>query len=286
MEVFRWLLVFVVLAFFVSLHLSVVAAQDDVDDDLRVEDEETKGDATKPDEDEDEYEEDDGELKQHSDVRTVVYFPDFVDKKFHVGSKVNTLIGFNNKGDSGFNVTAIGAYFHSPYDYSYYIQNFSIKEVGVTLAGHWQVTFEYVFAPDKGLEPLDYWLSGWILYNSTDGREYLSTWYNGTVQLVEKETEFDIRRVFSYFLLASAIGLVIYVVINFSQGSGKKKRERRPISERTAKAESTAEDWGVQDLVYTPAEKARRAGSRKAKKPKSQSQKAKSPGAADTPKDS
>jgi len=281
--------VLVVLALFVSLHVSVVAAQDDADDDAHVDDEDTKGDATKPDDDEDEYEEEDGDLKQHPDVRTVVYFPDFIDKKFHVGSKVNTLIGFNNKGDSGFNVTAIGAFFHSPYDYSYYIQNFSAKEVGVTLAGHWQVTFEYVFAPDKGLEPLDYWLSGWILYNSTEGREYLSTWYNGTVQLVEKDAEFDIRRVFSYFLLASGIGLVVYVVINFSQsGSGKKKRERRPVSseQSTAKAESAAEDWGVQDLVYTPAAQARRAGSKKAKRPQSRGQKVKSPGPAETPKDS
>jgi len=283
MKVFRWLLVLVVLVVFVSLQLSVVAAQDDVDDDVHV-DEDTKGDSTK-DEDEDEFEEDDGELRHHPDVRTVVYFPDFTDKKFEVGSRVNTLIGFDNKGDSGFNVTAIGAFFHSPYDYSYYIQNFSAKEVGVTLAGHWQVTFEYVFAPDKGLEPLEYWLSGWILYNSSDGREFISTWYNGTVLLVEKNTEFDIRRVFSYFLLASGLGLVVYVVINISQSGGKKKKERKPFSERsTAKAETTDADWGS---IYKPAEKARRAGSRKTpKKPKPQSQKAKSPVPADAPNDS
>jgi len=274
----------VVLALFVSLQLSVVAAQDDADDDIQVDDEETKG--STPDDDEDEFEEDDGELRHHPDVRTVVYFPDFTDKKFHVGEKVNALIGFNNKGDSGFNVTAIGAFFHSPYDYSYYIQNFSAREVGVTLAGHWQVTFEYVFWPDKGLEPLDYWLSGWILYNSTDGREHISTWYNGTVQLVEKNTEFDIRRVFSYFLLASGIGLVVYIVIHVSQSGGKKKKERKPYSERsTAPVETTDADWGT---IYKPAEKARRAGSRKTPKKVSKpaSQKVKSPVQVDAPTDS
>jgi len=269
MRVARWLFVLFVFAIFVSLQFTVARADDD-EDDIDVDDDEDKD--LKPDDDL-EFDEDDGILRPHSDVRATVHFPDFSDKKFDLGAKVNALIGFNNKGNHPFNVTAIGAFFHSPYDYSYYIQNFSYRDVGVILQGHWQVTFEYVFAPDKGLEPVDYWLSGWIDYNSSEGREYRSTWFNGTVTLVEKNTEFDIRKTFSYLFLLGLLGLVIYFALNYQTlTGGKKKKERKPYTARSAAPpkETTDADWGA---IYKPAAEARRVGSKKAPAKKSQKSK-------------
>jgi len=246
---------------------------EDDEDDLDVtDDEELKG--GKPDDDIEFEDYDDGFIRPHPDVRTSVHFPDFPDRKFDLGARVNALVGFNNRGDYGFNVTAVGAFFHSPYDYSYFIQNFSYREIGVVLSGHWQVTFEYIFAPDKGLEPIDYWLSGWIDYNSSDGREYRSTWYNGTVTLVEKNAEFDIRKIFSYGFLLVLAGLIGYLAFNWSTISGgKKKKERKPFAERTTAPpkETTDADWGS---IYKPAETSRRVGSKKpvsAKKKSAQS---------------
>jgi len=269
MRVARWLFLLFVFAIFLNLHS--VARADDDEDDIDVDDVDDPKDDLK--DEEYEYEEDDGVLRPHHDVRATAHFPEFTDKKFDLGAKVNALIGFNNKGKHAFNVTAIGAFFHSPYDYSYYIQNFSYRDVGVILQGHWQVTFEYVFAPDKGLEPVDYWLSGWIDYNSSEGREYRSTWYNGTVTLVEKNADFDIRKIFSYLFLLALLAGAIYFAINYQTlTGGKKKKERRPERTSAPPKETTDADWGT---IYKPSTTARRVGSKKA--PAKKSQKASEP---------
>jgi hypothetical protein len=269
MRVARWLFVVFVFAIFASLQFTVARADDD-EDDIDVEDDDKD---LKPDDDL-EFDEDDGVVRPHPDVRATVHFPDFADKKFNLGDRVNALIGFNNKGNHPFNVTAIGAYFHSPYDYSYYIQNFSYRDVGVILQGHWQVTFEYVFLPDKGLEPVDYWLSGWIDYNSSEGREYRSTWFNGTVTLVEKDVGFDFRKTLSYLFLLGLLGAVIYFALNYQTlTGGKKKKERKPVAERSSTPKETTDaDWGT---IYKPAAQARRVGSKKAPAKKSQKSKEK-----------
>lgn len=40
-----------------------------------------------------------------------------------MGEKITMLVLFHNKGKAEFNITAIRAHLHSPFDYSYYIQN-------------------------------------------------------------------------------------------------------------------------------------------------------------------
>jgi len=263
-----WVLVFIIACFF--LNFSLVAAQaEESEEDLQVGDEEDIKDGgaghqtAEDDEEEVEEEEEEEELyKPHPSVRTVVHFLDAKDKKFPVATRIVALIGFHNKGDLSFNVTAVGAAFHSPYDLDYYIQNFTAREVGFIVPPKTQATFEYAFLPDKSLEPLDYWLSGMILYNGSDGQEYRSVWTNGTFELVEKDSEFDVRKLFSYFLLFSMIGLVGYVVYSTSQSGGKKKT-RRTAAERGTRApvETRDEDWGG---AYVPMAVARKA-SRKVK---------------------
>jgi len=275
MRIARWLFVLFVFAIFVSLQFTVARADDD--EDVEVDDEDDKEDVKLDDEEEYEW---DGVLRPHHDVQATVHFPDYPDRKFELGKRVDALIGFNNKGNTPFNVTAIGAYFHSPYDYSYYIQNFSYRDVGVILQGKWQVTFEYIFAPDRGLEPVEYWLSGWIDYNTSDSREYRTTWYNGTVTLVEKNVEFDFRKTLGYLFLIALFGGAIYFALNYQTlTGGKKKKERKPFSERVpvVPKETTDADWGS---IYKPAAQSRRFGSKKApssKKSPSQKKTATSP---------
>jgi len=282
MRIARWLFVLFVCVIFLSLQFTVARADDD--EDLEVEDEEDEKDV-KLDDEEDDYE-DDGILRSHSDVRATVHFPDFPDRKFELGQRVDALIGFNNKGNVPFNVTAIGAFFHSPFDYSYYIQNFSYRDVGVILQGHWQVTFEYIFMPDRGLEPVEYWLSGWIDYNSSEGREYRSTWYNGTVTLVEKSVEFDFRKTLGYLFLIFLAVAFGYFILNYQTlTGGKKKKERKPFSERVpvVPKETTDSDWGT---IYKPAAQSRRVGSKKAPSSSKKSPKSKSPTSPSAAKDS
>jgi len=260
----RWLfLLFVFGIIFLSFSPSFVSA--DEDEGVEVEDEE-EVDSTKAEkEDEDEFEEDDGIIRAHPNVRTVALFPDFPDKRFHVLTKIVALVGIHNKADVPLNLTAIGAHFQSPYDLSYYIQNFTIRELsqvgGQVIEPHSQATLEYAFYPDKSLEPIEYWISGWVEYNSSEGVEYRNTWVNGSVHLIEKDTEFDIRKLFSYFLVLSGIGLVVYILLNYAQTTKKVKKSAETGTQRR---ETTDDDWGT---AWVPEAVSRRAGSSRRKKP-------------------
>jgi hypothetical protein len=177
-------------------------------------------------------------------------------------TKLVALIGFDNRADVQFNVTAIGAHFQSPYDLSYYIQNFTARDFsqfgGQVVEPHSQATLEYFFYPDKGLEPLEYWLSGWVAYNSSDGTQHVSTWTNSSVTLTEKDGESGIRNFFVYGLLFSGVALIVYVALNYNQPAKKVKK----VIESGTKRETTDDDWGT---AYIPEASSRRVGSRRAK---------------------
>jgi len=263
----RWLFLLCVFGIiFLSFNPLVTAAKED---DVEVGDEEepaesTKPEATEAEEDADEFEEvDDGVVRAHPSVKTIVLFPDYQDKRFPVLTKIVALVGFDNRADAQFNITAIGAHFQSPYDLSYYIQNFTARDYsqfgGQVIEPHSQATLEYIFSPDKGLEPLEYWLSGWIAYNSSDGTQHVSTWTNSSVTLTEKDGESGIRNLFVYGLLFSGVALMVYVVLTYP--SAAKKVKRAPES-GTAKRDTTDDDWGT---AYMPDASSRRVGSRRGK---------------------
>jgi len=200
-----------------------------------------------------EYEEQE-EGSAHSDVKTVVYFPDHPDKKLPVGEMVTALIGFTNIGESYFNITFIGAFFHSPFDHSYFIQNFSRIPVGVVIDGGRQVTLEYRFVPDKSLEPVEFLLTGYVEYNDTQtDRVFRTGWVNVTVQLVEKSADFSLGNIFSYVMLFGGFGVLGYVGFTVSTAtSGTKARKKKaPVEQGTAPRHTTDADWGS---IYKPAQ--------------------------------
>ena len=47
------------------------------------------------------------------------------------------------------------------------IVQFTVREVAASVESNQEISLEYVFMPDKSLEPLEFHLSAWVLYNST-----------------------------------------------------------------------------------------------------------------------
>ena len=62
-----------------------------------------------------------------------------------IGQTVTVLCHFLNRGDFPYNVTAIMGSLNSPVDFSYHIQNYSYKPVGVVVRSQEEVTLEYQF---------------------------------------------------------------------------------------------------------------------------------------------
>lgn len=176
---------------------------------------------------EEEEDEDEGEgipFGPHPDIETTFLFPDFADKKFVLGEPVHVLVGFNNKGNNSFNITGIGAHLHSPVDLSYFIQNFTARRVvGGFVGPRQQGSVEYVFMPDPSLEPLPFWLSGWVLYNNSRDEVFFNTFVNTTIELVEPKVGFTVRSAFNYLIFFGAVGLVAYLVIQNQSSNDKSK---------------------------------------------------------------
>jgi len=178
--------------------------------------------------------------------------PTGLKKKIPVGEKITMLVVFHNNGTSEFNITNIRAHLHSPFDFSYYIQNFTSREVGAIVLAGQEVSVEYTFLPDKSLEPLEFHLSAYLDYNDTNELRFRSTFQNGTIELVERASNFDAKLVFSYFLAASAAGLIAFIGMNLSKSltaSPKVERGTKHASNSTGSA-SSSDDWA--GPIYKP----------------------------------
>lgn len=182
--------------------LSVVHADDDleVEDDLEVD----FGDDLDIDLEDDFVEEWDGTVSPSADIDTVVYFPKNLDNKFTLSQPATILTAFSNVGMKTFNITGMGAHLHSPFDYSYFIQNFSTRAVGDLLRPSSEITLEYTFLPDF-LEPVQFWMSVWVDYTDTTGRTYRNTVYNNSITLEDGPTEFSIDMISAYIPLLCMI---------------------------------------------------------------------------------
>jgi len=262
-----WTLLLLLAALFLLNAVHVVRAEDTDDDDAADADDasttptepksddatagastEEPKDSTKEDDktsEEIEEEDDAAVLKASPDIITTVYFPGYSEKKFPVGTDVQLLLGVHNKGKASYNVSFIGAYLHSPFDLDYYIQNFSVKAIEELVEPGEEQTFDFTFRPDQRLEPLEFWLSAYVIYNNTDTSQIHQTVFvNGTIELVEKPSDMNFRRVFTYFLAFAAAGLVGYIAwhVISPKGSGGS-------TERGTRDESGA-GW-VPDKVYS-----------------------------------
>lgn len=214
-------------------------------------------------------EEDDYEIGPSQDVETAVLFPDYPDKRFELGEIIKVLFMVNNKGDMGFNVTHVFASLRSPYDYNYHIQNFSIMPVGTLVLPGRQASFEYLFKPDVSLEPTDFWLTAEVIYNSSEDRMYKSAIFNGTVELVEKNAEVDVTKVFKYLIGLAVVGFSIHYFYNMNN-------PKKSFAYTSAPTTTTYEDEVFSLKQQTKSEDGRainRAVRRKASKNKKKSKK-------------
>jgi len=186
--------------------------------------------ATASEDEDDVFLEESSLVQSSEDIVTTVFFPHVPIKHIPVASEVTMLVGITNKGDKVFNITEIGGNVHSPYEYSYYLQNFTVRPVGVLLEPTHQLSIEYTFKPDKFWEPIELWFSAHIDYNSTvDNVAYRTVFTNGTMEIVERQSDVNIRRVFTYFFVSALLALLGYVGYHSNFAQSKRKRvDSRP----------------------------------------------------------
>jgi hypothetical protein len=86
-------------------------------------------------------------------------------------------------GKNPLNVTAIMGSLNSPYDFNYFVQNFTYKPIGVVVKGGEEITLEYQFQVHPMLEPVDFTFASVVFYES-DELAYSNTFFNQVTVLI------------------------------------------------------------------------------------------------------
>ncbi|CAJ2654766.1 unnamed protein product [Trifolium pratense] len=133
-------------------------------------------------------------------------FPKNIAKLVKAGEETELLVGVKNDGESSLNVVAIKASIHLPVDHRLLVQNLTAQIFNNgSVPASAQATFPYIFAVSKFLQPGSFDLVGTIIYE-IDEHPYQSTFFNGTVEVVESVGFLSIE---SVFLVTLGIALLV-----------------------------------------------------------------------------
>lgn len=241
------------LIFLCTLLGNKVRAEEEVEDEAEVVVSEEPGNEA--------YEEEEYEDDVSADVITSYLLPKFADKRLPLGEPNVLLVNFINNGQEVLNITSVSAYLHSPFDLSYYIQNFTSRSPSNALVGpSSQITLNYDFKPDVNLEPLEYWMSGVVEY-AAEGSDtiYRTVFFNETVELFSTGSSIDFGMLFSTTLLVVGSLVGIHTLINSTKKGEKIKKKVVKKTEISAEdKEKAASSWEIK--AYEPSAKARSRG--------------------------
>ncbi|KAF2322795.1 hypothetical protein GH714_030877 [Hevea brasiliensis] len=192
----------------------------------------------------------DGSFSPAPGVDTVCVFPKNSARLVPAGEDAELLVGLKNDGESSINVIAIKASVHLPFDHRLLVQNLTAQAFSnATVPASTQASFPYIFAVSKYLQPGSFDIVGTIYYE-IDQHPYQSTFYNGTIEVVESGGFLSIESVFLVTLgiaLLVLLGLWIHGQI---QNLSKKTKRAPKVEVGTGTRDASMDEW-LQGTAYT-----------------------------------
>ncbi|XP_043709378.1 translocon-associated protein subunit alpha-like [Telopea speciosissima] len=191
----------------------------------------------------------DGSFSPAPGVDTICVFPKNAAKSVPAGEEAELLVGVNNEGDSNVNVIAIRASVHLPYDHRMLVQNLTGQVFNnASVPPSAQATFPYIFAVNKYLQPGAFDLVGTIIYE-IDQQPYQSTFYNGTIEVVEASGFLSIESVFLVTLGVALVGLCGLWMYGQIQSLSKKTKRAQKVEVGTGTTDASMDEW-LQGTAY------------------------------------
>jgi len=243
--------VFCVLGLVLGAFIPAARAQDDdAEEEGNVADEkdETETAAVQGVDTDDDDDEEEEALGPHKAVSVSHFFPNNVDKRLPAGEQVDVLFGFHNNAETDLNITTISASFVDPRDYSYHVDNFTSYNYNSIVAKGEKQTFEYAFVPDESFDPREMGLTITIEYSDGDN-DYVSTIYNGTIDIVEPRDFTDTTTFFTYVVTVLGGLLLAFLIYRFAFGTKKSKKGSRPIETGTSKTMTSHEMEYLEGII-------------------------------------
>lgn len=204
------------------------AAEDELDDELDVENEDQAVVG------EDVETEEEPETTTSPDADTFLLFtkPNYVagtQMDLPGGVAVEFLVGFTNKGKDDFVVETVEASFRYPMDFNYYIQNFSAIAYNREVKPGHEATVSYAFMPSETFAGRPFGLNIALNYRDINGIQYTESIFNETVNIIELDEGLDGETFFLYIFLAAFVVLLLVLGQQFLVGSVGKKRRILPM---------------------------------------------------------
>lgn len=192
----------------------------------------------------------DGTFSPAPGVETVCIFPKNSARLVTAGEETELLVGMKNDVESSLNVIAIQASIHLPYDHGLLVQNLTGQAFSnASVPTSAQATFPYIFAVSKYLQPGTFDLVGSIYYE-IDQHPYQSTFYNGTIEVVEAGGFVSIESVF-LFTLGIALLVLLGLWIHGQVKQFSKKTKKAPkVEVGTRSTDASMDEW-LQGTAYT-----------------------------------
>eukprot|EP01126_Amoeba_proteus_P014384 TRINITY_DN162_c0_g1_i2.p1 TRINITY_DN162_c0_g1~~TRINITY_DN162_c0_g1_i2.p1 ORF type:complete len:234 (-),score=41.39 TRINITY_DN162_c0_g1_i2:142-843(-) len=148
------------------------------------------------------YYEEETEVVSSPDVTTSSVFPRYTANALPLGKPLEVIFGFFTQGEHTFNITDYYGSLLHPQDPSVYLQNFTAtRRKHQIVRGGERWTFNYWFYPDSLLEAGNYLFLGVVEYRDEDNMNYSSTFYNGTILLVNDGSSLDYQYIFTQTLI-------------------------------------------------------------------------------------
>lgn len=219
-----------------TMLLGIVSADEE---EVVAEEPPTEGASKSSAEETEEDEDNEKTFRSHQDVKTHIVFPKGKDYQFQLGEPINLLVGFRNTGDDTLNLTMVRTFFHSPFDFNFFIQNFTGRPIGQIVPPKTSFTVEYAFLPDSNLEPITYQLSAYTFYTDEDERLWANIVFNDTITMYDAPGVFGGKN----YMLYSIVGGGVFFALYLFCCSGKKRSSARRTSQSQAGEAATDEDW-------------------------------------------
>ncbi|GLT42892.1 hypothetical protein SLA2020_168700 [Shorea laevis] len=192
----------------------------------------------------------DGSFSPAPEVETVCVFPKNSAKVVPLGEETELLVGMKNVGESPVNVIAIKASVHLPIDHRLLVQNLTAQVFNnASVPPLAQATFPYIFAVSKYLQPGTFDLVGTIVYE-IDQNPYQSTFYNGTIEVVESGGFLSMESVFLVTLGIALLVLLGLWLLGQVQRISKKTKRTPKVEVGTRTTDASTDEW-LQGTAFT-----------------------------------
>ena len=118
------------------------------------------------------------------------------------------------------------------------------QDIGFPVGPGQAISLPYYFRPDPALPPHNYVVAATVFYQSLDGEEYSTTFFNQTVLIAESTAGLGSEDLMLYGMMAAAVAAIGYLVYGqlIKFGIVKKSSKKRTV-ERGTTGGADREEW-------------------------------------------